>query len=115
MQPGWTKTGLLEEVDRFRSNCWNGIAVEQRIDALDFGHWWPRAEHVLYKLHRKGLNAVCIPRSLENDIACDHGFARLQQRAQFHDRDAGPRARGREALPDQIGVVEVLGANTPAG
>jgi 6-phosphofructokinase len=24
---------------------------------------------VLYKLHRKGLNTVCIPRSIENDIA----------------------------------------------
>jgi len=24
---------------------------------------------ILYKLHRKGLNTVCIPRSIENDIA----------------------------------------------
>ena len=24
---------------------------------------------ILYKLHRKGLNAVCIPRSIDNDIA----------------------------------------------
>ena len=24
---------------------------------------------IVYKLHRKGLNTVCIPRSIENDIA----------------------------------------------
>ena len=28
-----------------------------------------RGLSILYKLHRKGLNAVCIPRSVENDIA----------------------------------------------
>ena len=28
-----------------------------------------RGLSILYKLHRKGLNAVCIPRSIENDIA----------------------------------------------
>jgi 6-phosphofructokinase 1 len=28
-----------------------------------------RGMSVLYKLHRKGLNTVCIPRSIENDIA----------------------------------------------
>jgi 6-phosphofructokinase 1 len=25
---------------------------------------------ILYKLHRKGLHTVCIPRSIENDVAC---------------------------------------------
>ena len=29
---------------------------------------------ILYKLHRKGLNTVCIPRSIENDIASTVGL-----------------------------------------
>ena len=53
-----------------------------------------RGLSILYKLHRKGLNAVCIPRSIENDIAATAGVLRLQQRAQLHHRNARPGASG---------------------
>jgi ATP-dependent phosphofructokinase / diphosphate-dependent phosphofructokinase len=47
-----------------------------------------RGLSILYKLHRKGLNAVCIPRSIENDIAATSGVLRVQYRTQLHHRDA---------------------------
>ena len=63
---------------------------------------------ILYKLHRKGLNAVCIPCSLENDIAAtmvSFGFnSALSFTIEMLDRV-------REAVRSsrQIGVVEVQG------
>jgi 6-phosphofructokinase len=40
----------------------------ERIDAL-ISVVGGRGLSILYKLHRKGLNAVCVPRSIENDVA----------------------------------------------
>jgi len=63
---------------------------------------------ILYKLHRKGLNAVCVPRSIENDIAAtsvSFGFnTALSFTIEMLDRvrQAAQSAR-------KIGVVEVLG------
>ena len=63
---------------------------------------------IAYKLHRKGLNAVCIPRSIENDIAAtmvSFGFnSALSFTIEMLDRvrQAAQSAR-------KIGVVEVLG------
>lgn len=63
---------------------------------------------IAYKLHRKGLNAVCIPRSIENDIAAtmvSFGFnSALTFTIEMLDRvrQAAQSAR-------KIGVVEVLG------
>ncbi len=62
----------------------------------------------MYKLHRKGLNVVCIPRSLENDIAAtmvSFGFnTALSFTIEMLDRvrQAAQSAR-------KLGVVEVLG------
>jgi len=67
-----------------------------------------RGLSILYKLHRKGLNTVCIPRSIENDIAAtmvSFGFnSALSFTIEMLDRvrQAAQSAR-------QIGVVEVLG------
>ena len=68
-----------------------------------------RGLSILYKLHRKGLNAVCVPRSIENDIAAtavSFGFnSALSFTIEMLDRvrQAAQAAR-------KIGVVEVLGA-----
>ena len=67
-----------------------------------------RGLSILYKLHRKGLNAVCVPRSIENDIAAtpvSFGFnTALSFTIEMLDRvrQAAQSAR-------KIGVVEVLG------
>jgi ATP-dependent phosphofructokinase / diphosphate-dependent phosphofructokinase len=63
---------------------------------------------ILYQLHRKGLNVVCIPRSIENDIAAtmvSFGFnSALTVTIEMLDkaRQAAQSAR-------KIAVVEVLG------
>jgi len=63
---------------------------------------------ILYKLHRKGLNAVCIPRSIENDIAStmvSFGFnSALSFTIEMLDR-----ARQAAQAARKIAVVEVLG------
>ena len=63
---------------------------------------------ILYKLHRKGLNSVCVPRSIENDVAAtmvSFGFnTALSFTIEMLDkaRQAAQSAR-------KIAVVEVLG------
>jgi 6-phosphofructokinase 1 len=63
---------------------------------------------ILYKLHRKGLNTVCIPRSIENDIAStmvSFGFnSALSFTIEMLDR-----ARQAAQSARKIAVVEVLG------
>ena len=67
-----------------------------------------RGLSILYKLHLKGLNVVCVPRSIENDIAAtmvSFGFnSALSFTIEMLDRvrQAAQSAR-------KIGVVEVLG------
>ena len=79
----------------------------QNIDAL-IAVVGGRGLSILYKLHRKGLNTVCVPRSLENDIAAtsvSFGFnTALSFTIEMLDRvrQAAQSAR-------KIGVVEVLG------
>jgi 6-phosphofructokinase 1 len=63
---------------------------------------------ILFKLHRKGLNSVCIPRSIENDIAAtlvSFGFnTALSFTIEMLDR-----ARQAAQSARKIAVVEVLG------
>ena len=67
-----------------------------------------RGLSILYKLHRKGLNTVCVPRSIENDIAAtsvSFGFnSALSMTIEMLDR-----ARQAAQSARKIGVVEVLG------
>jgi 6-phosphofructokinase 1 len=67
-----------------------------------------RGLSILYKLHRKGLNAVCVPRSIENDIAAtmvSFGFnSALSFTVEMLDR-----VRQSAQSARKIGVVEVLG------
>jgi 6-phosphofructokinase 1 len=67
-----------------------------------------RGLSVLYKLHRKGLNAVCIPRSIENDIAgtmVSFGF----NSALSFAIEMLSRARQAAQSARRIGVVEIQG------
>lgn len=96
---------LVEEVDM--SDRLLERFKEEKIDAL-ISVVGGRGLSILYKLHRKGLNTVCIPRSIENDIAAtmvSFGFnSALSFTIEMLDRvrQAAKSAR-------RIGVVEVLG------
>ncbi len=97
--------GMAEEVDR--SDELLAALQEQGIDAL-VSVVGGRGLSVLYKLHRKGLNTVCVPRSIENDIAStmvSFGFnSALSFTIEMLDR-----AREAARSARQIGVVEVQG------
>jgi len=68
-----------------------------------------RGLSIFHKLHRKGLNAVCVPRSIENDIAAtavSFGFnTALSFTIEMLDK-----ARQSAESARKIAVVEVLGA-----
>jgi 6-phosphofructokinase 1 len=96
---------LAEEVDM--SDHLLERLKEEKIDTL-VSVVGGRGLSILYKLHRKGLNTVCIPLSIENDIAdtvVSFGFnSALSFTIEMLDRihQAAQSAR-------RIGVVEVLG------
>ena len=96
---------MVEEVD-MSDELLKRLQAE-RIDAL-IAVVGGRGMSIFHKLHRKGLNAVCIPRSIENDIAAtavSFGFnSALSFTIEMLDRvrQAAQSAR-------KIGVVEVLG------
>jgi len=58
--------GLVEEVD-MSDQLLQRLSAE-KIDGL-ISVVGGRGLSILYKLHLKGLNTVCVPRSIENDIA----------------------------------------------
>ena len=97
--------GMVEEVD-LSDELLNRLKAEQ-IDGL-ISVVGGRGLTILYKLHRKGLNTVCVPRSIENDIAStavSFGFnSALSFTIEMLDkaRQAAQSAR-------KIAVVEVLG------
>ena len=81
----------------------------ERIDAL-IAVVGGRGMSIFHKLHRKGLNAVCIPRSIENDIAAtgvSFGFnSALSFTIEMLDR-----VRQAAQSAGKIAVVEVLGTH----
>ena len=97
--------GMVEELDL--SDDLVSTLKDEMIDAL-ISVVGGRGLSILYKLHRKGLNTVCIPLSIENDIAAtmvSFGFnSALSFTIEMLDRvrQAAQSAR-------RIGVVEVLG------
>jgi 6-phosphofructokinase len=100
---------MVEELD-LSDEVLKRLKAEQ-IDAL-ISVVGGRGLSILYKLHRKGLNTVCIPRSIENDIAAtmvSFGFnSALSFTIEMLDR-----ARQAAQSARKIAVVEVLG--TQAG
>jgi len=97
--------GMLEEVDR--SDELLAALQEQRIDAL-ISAVSGRGLSILYKLHRKGLNAMCIPRSLENDISTTMVSLGFNSARSFTS-EMLERAREAAKASRQIAVVEVQG------
>jgi len=97
--------GFIQEVDR--SDQLLAALSEQKIDAL-ITAVGARGLSILYKLHLKGLNVVCIPRSIENDIAVtkvSFGFnSALSFTIEMLDR-----VRQAAQSAHKIAVVEVLG------
>ena len=95
----------VEEVDR--SDELIELVRKNNIDAV-ISVVGTRALSVIFKLHRKGLRTVAVPRSVENDIAATQlsfGFnSALSRTAEILEvaREAARSAR-------QIAVVEVLG------
>ncbi len=98
--------GMVEEVD-MSDDLLKKLQAE-RIDAL-IAVVGGRGMSIFHRLNRKGLNAVCIPRSIENDIAAtavSFGFnSALSFTIEMLDkaRQAAQSAR-------KVGVIEVLGA-----
>jgi ATP-dependent phosphofructokinase / diphosphate-dependent phosphofructokinase len=100
--------GMVEEVDM--SDELLAKLKAENIDAL-ISVVGGRGLSILYKLHRKGLKTVCIPRSIENDIAAtmvSFGFnTALSFTIEMLDK-----ARQAARSARKIGVVEVLGTQS---
>lgn len=96
---------MVEEVDK-SDELMEKLQAEG-IDAL-IAVVGGRGMTIMYKLHRKGLNVVCVPRSIENEIAgtmVSFGFnSALSTTIQLLDR-----VREAARASRKIGVVEVLG------
>ena len=67
-----------------------------------------RGLSIMYKLHRKGLNAVCIPRSIENDIAATQVSFGFNTALSF-TIEMLDKARQAAQSARKVAVVEVLG------
>jgi ATP-dependent phosphofructokinase / diphosphate-dependent phosphofructokinase len=97
--------GMVEEVD-MSDELLRRLKAE-KIDAL-ISVVGGQGLSILYKLHRKGLITVCIPRSIENDIAAtmvSFGFnSALSVTIEMLDK-----ARQAARSARKIAVVEVLG------
>jgi 6-phosphofructokinase 1 len=100
--------GFAEEVDM--SEMLLTRIKEEKIDAV-ISVVGSRALSILWKLNRKGLQTVCIPKSVENDVAAtslSFGFnSALSFVAEMLER-----ARIAAESNHKIGVVEVMGENS---
>jgi 6-phosphofructokinase len=97
--------GMIDEVDR--SDELLAAIKDQGIDAL-ISVVSGRGLGILHKLHRKGLNVVCIPRSPENDIAATMVALGFNSALSF-TIEMLDRAREAARSSRQIAVVEVWG------
>lgn len=96
---------MVEEVDmsdqlleRFRTERIEGVI------SLVGG----RGLSILYKLHRKGLRTVCVPRSIENDVAATSVSLGFNSALSF-TIEMLDKARQAAQSARRIAVVEVLG------
>lgn len=96
---------MVEEVDR--SDDLIARIAEQKIDAV-VSVVGPQALSILFRLHRKGLPVICVPTSVENDVAATQlsfGFnSALSFAVEMLDR-----VRQAAGATGKVGVVEVLG------
>src|SRR5512147_2161812 len=96
---------MVEEVDR-SGELIAKIAAE-KIDAV-ISVVGPRALSILLKLHRQGLRTVCVPTSVENDVAATQLSFGFNSALSF-TVDMLERVRQASQSAQKIGVVEVLG------
>jgi ATP-dependent phosphofructokinase / diphosphate-dependent phosphofructokinase len=97
---------IVEEVD-LSDHLLERLKAE-KIDAL-ISVVGGRGLTIFYKLYRKGLNTVCIPRSIENDIAATQVSFGFNSALSF-TIEMLDRARQAAQSARKIGVVEVLGS-----
>src|SRR5512136_2311730 len=96
---------IVEELDR--SDELLGMIKKEKIDAV-VSVVEARALSILWKLSRKGLETVCVPKSVENDVAAtmlSFGF----NSALSFVADMLERCRQAARSAKRIGVVEVPG------
>jgi 6-phosphofructokinase len=96
---------MVEEVDR-SSDLIARIAAE-KIEAV-ISVVGPRALSILFRLHRLGLPTVCVPTSVENDVAATQLSFGFNSALSF-TVDMLERVRQAAQAAQKIGVVEVLG------
>ena len=97
--------GLVEETDR--SDELLAALRKEKIEAV-VSVFGGRGLSILFKLHRKGLNTVCVPRSIENDMAATSVSFGFNTALSF-TIDILDRFRQAAQSARRIGVVEVLG------
>jgi len=95
----------VEEVDR--SGDLIAKINAEKIDAV-ISVVGPRALSILFKLHRQGLRTVCVPTSVENDVAATQLSFGFNSALSFAV-DMLERVRQAAQSAQKIGVVEVLG------
>src|SRR5512136_971727 len=95
----------VEEVDR--SGELIAKISAQKIDAV-ISVVGPRALSILFRLHRQGLRTVCVPTSVENDVAATQLSFGFNSALSF-TVDMLERVRQAAQAAQNIGVVEVLG------
>lgn len=97
---------MVEEVDQ--SDELLAKLKEENIDAL-IAVVGGQGLTILYKLHAKGLNTVCIPRAIENDIALTQVSFGFNSALSF-TIEMLEKARQAAQAARKIAVVEVLGS-----
>jgi ATP-dependent phosphofructokinase / diphosphate-dependent phosphofructokinase len=95
----------VEEVDR--SGDLIAKVAAEKIDAV-ISVTGPGALSILFRLHRQGLRIVCVPTSVENDIAATQLSFGFNSALSFAV-DTIERVRQAAQSARKIGVVEVLG------
>ncbi len=95
----------VEEVDRSGDLIAriNGLKIDAVISVVG-----PQALSILFKLHRRGLRTVCVPTSVENDVATTQLSFGFNSALSFAV-DMIERARQAAQAAQKIGVVEVPG------
>jgi 6-phosphofructokinase 1 len=96
---------MVEEVDR--SDDLIAAIHAEKIDAV-ISVVGPQALSVLFRLHRKGLPVICVPTSVENDVAATQLSFGFNSALSFAV-EMLERVRQAAQASGKIGVVEVLG------
>lgn len=95
----------VEELDR--SDELLDLIRAEKIDAV-ISIVGSEALSILFKLHRKGLKTVCVPKSVENDVATTQLSFGFNSALSF-TAETLERTRQAAESARRIGVVEVLG------